>query len=161
MRRATALMGAALVFFATAATAQEKSNSSFTGKWTLDAEKTAAANPAPQGGAPGRGMGGPVASITFDAASLTTERQGRDGAAMQQVFKLDGSETTLSMGQMSGKATAKWEGNTVVVTTTIETPNGARTTKAVYAIEGDLLVVTSTRPGQNGEVTTKAYYKKS
>lgn len=167
MRRASAFMGAALVFVcAAAASAQDKPD--LNGKWTVDAEKTAAANPGmpaggPPGGAPGGrgGMGMGPMTLTLDAATLTRESEGRNGP-MKTVFKLDGSETVVSQGMGEAKAKASWEGAKLNVVTTMETQMGAMTIKTVYEREGDWLVVTTTRPGRDGvEMTRKTYYKKS
>lgn len=169
-RRVTAVMGAAtMVLFATAASAQKPD---FSGKWTVDTEKTAAANPAPQGGGGGgggggraggrggMGMAGPM-TIKIDAAALTIERETPNGA-MATVYKLDGSEQTVTMGQGEAKVKAVWDGNTIVVETTRQGQNGVMTTKAVYAMEGDHLVIANTQPGRGGgeAMTRKTFYKK-
>ena len=155
-----------MVLWASLAAAQAKPN--FAGKWTLDQEKTQASNPAPQGGGGGGGggggrggMGGPM-TIALDANTLTITRETPNGA-MNQVYKLDGSESTIQMGQMEAKATAKWEGNTIVVTTTRQGQNGEVKTTAVYSIDGDYLVVANTQPPRGGgdPVTRKSYYKKA
>ena len=67
------------------------------------------------GGGGGRGMAGPM-TVKQTADSLTVERQGRNGA-MSMVYKLDGSESEITMGQMTAKATAKWDGSKLVITT--------------------------------------------
>jgi hypothetical protein len=141
------------------------------GTYTLDAEKTAAANPAPAGGGGGgggraggggggRGGGGPI-TLKVDATSLTRETQGQNGP-QSQVYKLDGSEQTMTMGQGEAKYKAKWEGNNIVIETTRDMGNGPTTTKAVYSMEGDYLVIATTQPPRGGgEATTrKQYYKK-
>jgi len=167
MRRATAVLGAAAVLWATAASAQDKPN--FSGKWQLDAEKTAAANPQGTGrgggggggGGRGGGMGtGPIA-ITLTGADLAVERETPQGA-MTTTYKLDGSEQTVSMGQGDAKVKAKWEGATVVIETTRMFNENSITTKAVYSMEGDYLVIATTSPGRGGgePVTRKQYYKK-
>ena len=170
MRRMTAMAGVtAVVLLAAGVFAQGKPN--FAGTWTVDAEKTAAANPAPPaggggggggargGGGGGRG-GGPM-TITQDAASLTIARETQNGP-VSTVYKLDGSEMTVTMGQGEAKVKAHAEGATIVVETTRDMGGMMMTTKAVYSMEGDYLVVASTQPGrQGGEPTTrKTYYKK-
>ena len=161
-RRVTAVMGAAaMVLMASAASAQAPN---LTGKWTVDAEKTAAANPAPQGGQGGRGGMGMMGAgtLTIDAATMVIERAGRDGAVMKTEYKLDVSEQDIAMGQMTSKAKAKWDGATLVVETTRQTQNGAMTSKQTYSMEGEWLVSTSTRNGRDGTpVTTKVFYKKA
>jgi hypothetical protein len=152
-------MGAAVVLWVTAAAAQEKPN--FNGKWVLDAEKTAAANEG-MGGRGGRGGGGPM-TLTVDAATLTRELEMQSGV-VKIVYKLDGSEQTVAMGQGEAKAKAKWDGNTIVIETTSPNQEGTPVTRtAVYTIEGDYLVIANTGPGRGGgaPVTRKMYYKKS
>lgn len=176
-RRAIAVMSAALFVLATAASAQDKPN--FNGKWSLDAEKSAAANPGGMGGGMGGGggggggggrgmgggmgmgmMGGPM-TLTVDGASLITERETPNGP-MKLTYKLDGSAQQVQMGQGSATAKARWEGSSIVIETTRDFNGNSFTTKAVYAIEGDHLVVSTTSPGRGGgePMTRKQYYKK-
>ena len=156
MRRATAVLSAAaVVLWTVGALAQAKP--SFSGSWTPDAEKTAAANPnMGGGGGRGGGMRGPM-SIKQDNATFTIERQGQNGPT-SITYKLDGSPMEVTTGRGQAKATAKWEGATIVV----EQVGANGTTKTVYSIEGDWLVTTTTAPGRGGgdPTTTKAYYKK-
>jgi hypothetical protein len=153
-----------MVLWASVAAAQAKPN--FAGKWTLDQEKTTAANPAQQGGGGGGGggrggMGGPM-TIAVDANTLKITRETPNGA-LEQVYKLDGSESTIQMGQMEAKAVAKWDGDNIVIVTTRQGQNGEVKTTAVYSIEGDYLVVANTQPPRGGgdPVTRKNYYKKA
>ena len=165
-RQVTAVLGAvAMVVMANAAAAQGKPN--FAGKWELDAEKTAAANPnAGGGGGGGRGgrgggMAGPM-TIAIDGTTMTITREGPNGP-MVQTYKLDDSEQTVTMGQGEAKVKAKWDGNTIVVVTTTQGQAGARTSTAVYSIEGDNLVIATTQPPRGGgdPVTNKRIYKKA
>jgi hypothetical protein len=166
MRYWKAAAGAAtMVLWVGAASAQDKPN--FAGKWTPDADKTAAANPNMGGGggggggrAGGRGMQGPM-EITVDANTLTITRE-TPGGAMATTYKLDGSETAITMGQMEAKAKAKWDGAKIVITTVTQTPNGERTSTAEYSLEGDWLVVATTQPPRGGgePVTIKRYFRK-
>jgi hypothetical protein len=153
-------MGAAMVLWATAASAQDKPD--FAGKWQLDAEKTAAANPGGGGGRGGRGGGtGPV-TLTVDAGSLTVERETPQGA-MKTTYKLDGTETTVMMGQGEAKAKAKWEGSTIVIETTRMFNENTVTTRTVYSMEGENLVIATTSPPRGGgePVTRKQYFTKA
>jgi hypothetical protein len=84
-------------------------NPDFSGTWTPDPAPDAAA-----GGGGGRGMGGPM-TVTQTATELKIERQGPNGA-VTQVYKLDGTETDLQMGQMTAKVSAKWDGGKLVIT---------------------------------------------
>ncbi len=166
MRYAKAVAGATvMVLWASVAAAQAKPN--FAGKWQLDQEKTQAANPNAGGGGGGGGgggrggMGGPM-TIVADANTLTITRETPNGA-MTTTYKLDGTEQTITMGQGEAKATAKWEGNTIVVNVTRQGQNGEVKTNTVYSLEGDYLVVANTQPPRGGgdPVTRKSYYKKA
>ncbi len=164
MRRVTGLVSAAaIVMLAAGVYAQGKD---FSGKWTVDAEKTAAANPAPAAGARmGGGGGGGDLTITMDAKMLTLERAGRQGgpAPTPMKYNLDGTESknTVTMGQngpMDQLSTAKWDGNTLVITT--KGTNGD--TVAKYSLDGANLKVETTAPGRNGAAPTPrtTFYKK-
>lgn len=164
----------AVLLWATAAYAQKPN---FSGKWTVDAEKTAAANPnamaggggggGGRGGAGGgRGGGGGSFEIKQDATTLTRTAIMQDGSAgTASVYKLDGSESkNMQPGRQGGDPTevvshAKWVGNTIEITTT--TANGE--SKAVYSMDGADLKIANTNPGRNGgEATTRTtIYKKS
>lgn len=167
MRRVTTAMSVmAVLLWATAAYAQKPN---FSGKWTVDAEKTAAANPnamAGGGGGGGRGGGrggGGSFEIKQDATSLTRTAIQQDGSmGTPQVYKLDGSPSKIMMGRAGQEtevtATAKWVGNTIEIVTT--TQNGE--SKAVYSMDGADLKIVSTQPGRGGgEATTRTtIYKK-
>ena len=169
MRRVTALVGAAaVVLWAAAVMAQAKPN--FAGSWTVDAEKTTAANPAPAGGGGGGRAGGggggrggaqgPMV-VKQDATTLSVERQGANGPTTT-TYTLDGKPQTVTMGQSEATVTAKIDGATIVIETTRDMGNGPTTTKAVWAMDGEWLVIANTQPPRSGgEATTrKTYYKK-
>ena len=165
MRLTTAVLGAAMVMWASAAAAQKPD---FSGKWTVDQEKTQAANPGqPGGGGPpggamggGRGFGAGPMTIKQDAGTLTTERETQNGV-MATVYKLDGSETVQTTQRGESRSKANWDGSAlVIVTTRPGMDGGTMTTKATYAKEGEWLVVTTVMQTPNGEMTRKTYYKK-
>jgi hypothetical protein len=158
------LSAAAVVLWAAGAFAQAKPDLS--GSWTLDQEKTTAANPNAGGGGGGRrgggGGGGGAMTIKQDATSITIETQGRQGA-QSTTYPLNGSEVQVPGGRGSA-ATAKAmvEGSTIVINTTRQMEDNTVTTKAVYSMEGEWLVIATTGPGRGGgePTTTKRYYKK-
>lgn len=172
MRVITVVAGAAtaLALYAGAASAQDRPD--FSGTWTLDQEKTTAANPAGQGGGQGGGRGGrgggmgmmggtgPI-TLKLDGTTFVRESQGPQGNAMTVTYRLDGSAQNVAMGQGQATAKATWDGGTIVVETTRQTQMGAFTTKTVYAMEGEYLVVSNTTQTPNGEITRKQYYRKS
>ena len=155
MKRARiGMVAIAALAVATLAFAQAKPD--FSGTWTPDA---AAAPPAGapagggggQGGGGGRGFGGPM-TVKQSATELSVESQGRNGA-MTRTYKLDGTPSTIQMGQMSGTATAKWDGSKLVITT--KTDNGEST--QTWSLANGVLTIDST--GGRGPSTRT--YKKS
>ncbi len=126
----------------------------FSGTWTLDPEASGAP-PAGTGGGGGgggqRGGGGPM-TVKQTADTLTIERQGQDGP-VTTAYKLDGSESDITMGQMTAKASAKWDGNKLVITTKSERGEQTQT----WSLAGGVLTI----EGTGGRGPTKRVYKKS
>ena len=138
----------------------------FAGKWTIDAEKTAAMNPnaGGRGGGGGgrgggRGGGGGVITITQDAKMLVSSRMMQE-TEVKTTYNLDGSPgKNMTMGrggQTEVTSTAKWDGAKLVVTS----DNGQSIT---YAMDGEWLTISTTRPGRGGgdPTTIVQYYKKT
>ena len=166
MKRKLALTAVLAVALAVVGYAQKKD---FSGTWTLDADATAAANPAPPagGGAPGggggggmRGGGGGPMTIKHTGDTLAIERAGRGGGApVVTTYKLDGTEQEVTMGQGTAKVKAKWDGANIVMETTRGGQDGAMmTTTAVYTLDdkGQLWVENKTANGSR-----KSVYKKT
>lgn len=161
MRRVAAILGTAAVVLMTASVFAQAPN--FAGKWTRDAEKTAAAAPAGAqgGGGGGRagGMGGGDITITQDAKTLVISRMMGENT-MTTTYNLDGSPSkNMAMGrggQTEITSTAKWDGAKLVVTS----DNGQSIT---FSMDGAWLVQSTTRPGRDGgaAITTATYYKKA
>jgi len=148
--------------------AQGKPN--FAGTWTLDAEKTAAANPAPAGGGGGGragggggGRGGAQGPMTIkvDATTFSIERQGQNGPTTT-AYVIDGKPNKMTQGQAEVSYTAKVVGSTIEIETTRDMGGQAVTSKAVWAMEGEYLVQSTTQAGRDGgaPTTRKTYYKK-
>jgi hypothetical protein len=145
---------AVVVALALAGMAYAQAKPDFSGTWVLDTAKSDQ-----MGGGPGGGRGGPAGPMTIKqtATDLTTETK-RGENTITQTYKLDGTETTVSRGQMQGKATAKLDGGKLVVKTTMEGPNGAMETTATYSLSADgkeLTVVTASARGERKAVYTK------
>jgi hypothetical protein len=134
------VIAAAVLAIATLAFAQAKPD--FSGTWTPD--------PAPEGG--GRGMSGPM-TVKHTGDTLTIERTGRGGDPITTTYKLDGSETKVQMGQNEGTASAKWDGNKIVITTKV----GENTNTQTWSLDAGVLTID--RTGGRGPSTTK--FKKS
>ncbi|MEP6916954.1 MAG: hypothetical protein ABJC89_14975 [Acidobacteriota bacterium] len=162
MKRArVGLIGAAI--FAVAAVAFAQAKPDFSGTWTIDADASGMAAP-PAGGAPpagapgggggggGRGGGGPM-TVKQTATELTVERAGRNGGApVATVYKLDGTPSTVQMGQNEGSATTKWDGSKLVITTKA----GDNETVQTWSVAGTALTIEST----GGRGPQKRVYKK-
>ena len=139
----TGIIATAVLAVATIAFAQAKPD--FSGTWAPD--------PAPAADAGGgRGMGGGPMTVKQTATDLTVEREGRNGKT-STTYKLDGSETKITMGQNEGTATAKWDGNKLV----ISTKAGEFAATQTWSLEAGVLTVE--RTGGRGAGTTK--YKKT
>jgi hypothetical protein len=143
MKRKLGMTAALVVALAMTGYAQK---ADFSGTWTPDV----AADAATTGG--GRGMGGPM-TVKQTATELSVERQGRNGATTT-TYKLDGTEFEVAgRGGAMMKATAKWDGAKLVITT--KTDNGDQVQTWSVA-DGKLTVE---RAGQNGPI--KQVYKKA
>ena len=152
MKRARIGMFAiATLAVATMAFAQAKPD--FSGTWTPDQPAAAPGGGAPGGGGGGggRGMGGPM-TVKQSATELTIERTTGRGP-MTQTYKLDGTPSKIQMGQMEAEATAKWDGNKLVITTKTEQGENTQTWSLANG------VLTIDRTGGRGPSTTT--YKKS
>ena len=121
MMRKLAMTAALVVALAVAGYAQ---NPDFSGTWTPDVDPAAAAA-AGGGGGGGRGMAGPM-TVKQTATELTVERTTGRGP-VTTVYKLDGSETDVTMGQMTAKVSAKWDAGKLVITQKTEQGESTQT----------------------------------
>ncbi len=140
----TGIIATAVLAVATIAFAQAKPD--FSGTWSPDPPPAADA-----GG--GRGMGGGPMTVKQTATELSVESAGRGGTPQTRVYKLDGSESKFTMGQGEAVATAKWDGNKLVITTKV----GENSNTQTWSVEGGVLTID--RTGGRGPSTTK--YKKT
>lgn len=148
MKRARiGILATAVFAVATLAFAQAKPD--FSGTWTPEVDPAAAAG---GGGGGGRGMFGGPMTVKQTATDLTITREGRQGQ-VTTAYKLDGSETKVTMGQMEGTATAKWDGNKLVITTKA----GENANTQTWSLDAGVLTID--RTGGRGPSTTK--YKKT
>ena len=166
---------AALVFCIaapTAALAQAKTD--FSGTWTFDEAKS---DPAPAragggggGGGGGRGggrMGGaPPTAITIKQTPTDLSMDRTTAQGVQTVaLKLDGSESTNTIGMGPATSKAVWDGPRLVVTTnqTVQGRDGeiAITAKDIYSVQGNTLMIETTRTTPAGEQSRKLIYTKN
>ena len=115
---------------ATVALAQAKPN--FSGEWKLNVEKSNfGPMPAPEKMSMkidhkdpsmkvSQSQSGPQGDMTFDAS-----------------YSTDGKETSNTFGPMTAKSTAKWEGETLVIDTKLETGGGELTIKGKWTLSAD------------------------
>lgn len=155
------------------ATAAAQSKADFSGTWTFDEAKS---DPAPAraggggGGGGGRGggrMGGaPATAMTIKQtpAELSIDRTTAQGS-QTAVYKLDGSDSTNTIGMGPATSKAVWDGARLVITTTqtIQGRGGEITvnSKDVYSVQGSTLTIETTRTTPAGEQNRKLIYTKS
>jgi hypothetical protein len=137
-------LGMTAVLVVALAVAGYAQKTDFSGAWTPEPA-------ADGGGGGGRGMGGPM-TVKQTATELTIERQGPNGA-VTTVYKLDGSESEIQMGQMTAKVSAKWDGAKLVITQKSERGESTQT----WSLDGATLKID--RTGGRGPSTTT--YKKT
>jgi hypothetical protein len=146
----------------------------FSGTWTFDEAKS---DPAPAragggGGGGGRGggrMGGaPATAMTIKqtGTELSMERTMAQGP-QTVVLKLDGTDSTNTIGMGPATSKAVWDGPRLVVTTT-QTMQGRGgggeitiTSKEIYSVSGNVLTVETTRTTPAGDQTRKLIYTKN
>jgi hypothetical protein len=167
-------IGAAIAMvIALVAMAAAQPKPDFSGTWTFDEAKS---DPAPAraggggGGGGGRGggrMGGaPATAMTIKqtAAELSMDRTTPMGT-QTVVYKLDGSESTNTIGMGPATSKAAWDGARLVITTTqtVQGRGGEITinSKEIYSVQGPTLTIETTRSTPAGELTRKLIYTKS
>ena len=91
-------------------------------------------------------------TIKQTADTLTIQTEGRNGP-QTRTYKLDGSETEITMGQMTAKASAKWDGSKLVITTKTDQGEQVQT----LSIDGGTLTIDRT----GGRGPSKTTYKKT
>lgn len=118
----------------------------FSGTWTLDPAKSEMGG-GPGGG--GRGPGGPAGPMTVKQTATDLSREmSRGGQTMTMTYKLDGTESTNTMGPMTSKSTASWNADKLVIKTVRETPNGTMETTETWSLGagGKELTIVSVSP---------------
>ena len=169
MKRAIFVAVALAAFVALPAASWAQAKPDFSGSWTMDATKS---DPAPARGGGGAGGGGgrgggrgggggvPMAmTIKQTAATLTMDYMA--GQANQTLtYKLDGTESTNTMGQGQAKSKATWDGAKLTITTTQDFNGNTVESKDVYSMDGANLVRENSRTGPAGPVTRKIVYTK-
>lgn len=84
--------------------------------------------------------------ITLDASTFTIEVGG-----VKTSYPTNGTETAIEVRGVSGRATAKWQGDVLTITSTIDAANGPVTSTQSWSMEGESLV---------RETARKTYYKR-
>ena len=167
------ILAAIAVAVALVATTAAQAKTDLSGTWTFDEAKS---DPAPAraggggGGGGGRGggrMGGaPATAMTIKqtAGELTMDRTTAQGA-QTVVLKLDGSESTNTIGMGPAVSKAVWDGPRLVVTTTqtVQGRGGEITinSKEIYSVQGNVLTIETTRTTPAGDQTRKLVYTKN
>jgi hypothetical protein len=138
-------------------TARAQGKPDFSGTWTMDAAKS---DPAPQGRG---GGGGGSQTVKQTATELSVTTEGRQGP-QTRTYKLDGSDSmNPGRGGTQIKSVAKWDGSSLVITTTQDFQGTAITQKEARRLDNggkDMIVETTTTGGPNGETKRKDVYTK-
>jgi hypothetical protein len=98
------------------------------------------------GGAMVRSTSNPETVIAMDANTFSVETNGAKTS-----YPLNGTEVAVDVRGAAGRAKASWQGDVLVVSTTVESPNGPVTSVVRWSMEGDSLV---------RETARKSYYKR-
>ena len=173
MRRLTGLVTAAALVVATTAGMYAQAKPDFSGKWVMDpASAPAPPAAAPDGGGRGGGRGGGGGAgfgqeftAKQDAKMLTITRAQGD-QTITAMYMLDGSESKNTVagrgGQQEQVSKAMWDGNKLVITTTVNAGGTPAEQKRVLSMEGGNLVIEQTNPARGGgaPTTAKVVYKK-
>jgi hypothetical protein len=158
------VIAAAVLAVATLAWAQKPD---FSGTWTLDpAASEGGAGGAPGGGGGGGGRGGgrgglgQGGTVKQTADTLTVERTIGENK-ITSTYKLDGSESKNTMMGRGGNSvesvsTAKFDGQTLVITTKMDMGNGPQESTQKWSVSGSTLTIETT----NARGTQKMVYKK-
>jgi hypothetical protein len=169
MRRNVMVVAVALVVVA-ALSVSAQGRPDFSGKWVMDPASAPAGG---GGGGGGGGRGGGGGGLGFgqeftakqDAKMLTITRMQGD-QTVTATYNLDGSESKNMVagrgGQQEQVSKATWDGNRLVITTTVNFGGNAAEQRRVLSMEGGNLVIEQTQPGRGGgePTTTKIVYKK-
>jgi hypothetical protein len=142
----------------------------FSGTWALNADKTAAANPAPPAGGGGGGGGGGRGGGGMGGGDMTIKQAGNvltitrtmGGNPVDTAYTMDGADHTLTSQQGDTKYKAVLSANSVHITGTATSQRGDRPVDTTYALsdDGKTLTVTNVNQGQNGPTTRKQIYDK-
>jgi hypothetical protein len=168
-----ALMGAVILSLALAPAVWAQAKTDFSGSWTFDEAKS---EPAPArgggggGGGGGRGggrMGGaPATAMTIKQSptELTIDRTTAQGN-QTAVYKLDGSDSSNTIGPGPATSQASWDGARLVIATkqTVQGRGGEITieSKDVYSRDGNALVIETARTTPFGTQNRKLIYTKN
>ena len=139
------------------------------GTWAFDWAKS---DPAPlQAGRGGRGVApGVAATLTIHRRQASSPSKDGRRASISAVYKLDGSQSTNTLGDIFlSRSKVTWEGPKLVITTIKDMgqgPNGmmSEDSKEVYSMDGGVLTIvatTRTTPSASGrEQTRKLVYNR-
>ncbi len=178
MTRVLALAAIAVLLGAPAATVLAQ-GTDFSGTWNLDRDSSEL----PQGrGGGGRGGGGrrgggggragrgglmaETLVISQNATSITVEQQSGDQSRTIE-YALDGSETTVEVGNGTLTVSASWDGAVLVTegTQSIETGRGNFsfdiTERRTLSSNGQTLTLLTTRVTPRGDRTFRLVYRKA
>ena len=181
MTRVLALAAIAVLLGAPAATVSAQ-GTDFSGTWNLDRDSSELPQGRGGGGRGGGGRGGggrrgggrggrgglmaETLVISQNAASITVEQQSGDQSRTIE-YALDGSETTVEVGNGTLTVSASWDGAVLVTegTQSIETGRGNFsfdiTERRTLSSDGQTLTLETTRVTPRGDRAFKLVYRKA
>jgi hypothetical protein len=157
MHRKSLLISFAVVTFASALSAQTKSN--FIGKWTLNVSKSEF------GPMPGPTTRTDVVEQTDAALKDAVTQDGPQGDVNGTVtYDLSGKETTNQVGPLEVTSTAAWQGSDLVVNSKANFQGADVTLKSVWTLSADGATLTQNthiNAGGMGEFDQKMVFEKA
>ncbi|HUU26960.1 MAG TPA: hypothetical protein VM123_04040 [archaeon] len=167
MRYLVLLTSAIFLFSASLLNAQ-KSPINFSGKWTLNAEKS---DPGESSGRRRGGMPASKMNVEQKDNKLTVEdfRTNRDGEEVSTVstYTLDGKECKNESSNRTSVSTASWseDKKSLTISSAIAISRGGQEfnmkSTEIWSLTEGILTIKATRSSQMGERTTTAVYNKS
>lgn len=133
--------------------AQAQAKPDFSGSWTLDPTKSEPAGGG--GGGGGRAGGGGGGGGRGPAGPVVIKQTATDITIGMNTYKLDGTPTEIQARGGTAKASAKWDGAKLVITTT--TDAGSQTQTRSLSADGKEMTV----EGTGGRGPTKQVFTKT
>jgi hypothetical protein len=166
------LLTIVVLLFGVIAVDAQDGKTNFSGKWTLNADKSDQGGGGGRGGrGGGRGMGASKMVIEHDGDKLIVEtfRKNRDGdeISTKVTYSLDGKKVKSENDRGSSVSVAKWgkDGKTVTIISERTMGRGGQNftmeTSQIWSMKSNILIIDSVMSSQRGDRESKAVYDKA